>query len=82
MILLSLNIHGVGGTLKQASMHRVCRKDKPDVILLQETLIDEEKAHLLLLNFVPNWCTCTVISVGNLGGLLAAWDPNNFLLVS
>jgi hypothetical protein len=81
MILLSLNIRGVGGTLKQASMCRVCRKVKPDVIFLQETLVDEEKARLFMLKFVPNWCTCAVISVGNSGGLLATWDPNKFLLV-
>jgi exonuclease III len=82
MILLSLNIRGVGGTLKQASMHRVLRKVKPDVIFLQETLVDEEKARLFMLKFVPNWCSCMVSSVGNSGGLLATWDPNKFVLTS
>jgi exonuclease III len=77
MIILSLNIRGVGGTLKQASMRRVCRKVKPDVILLQETLVDEEKARHFMVKFVPNWYICAVKSVGNSGGLLAAWDPKN-----
>jgi exonuclease III len=65
MILLSLNIRGVGGTLKQASMRRVCRKVKPDVIFLQETLVDEEKARHFMLRFVPSWCICAVSSLGN-----------------
>ena len=81
MIFVSINIRGVGGTLKQASMRRILRKFKSDVIFLQETLVDEEKAHLFMLKFVPNWCSCAVISMGNSGGLLATWDPNKFLLV-
>jgi len=81
MIILSLNIQGVGGTLKQASMHTVCRKVKPNVILLQETLVDEVKDQHFMVKFVPNWYICAVKSVGNSGGLLAAWDPVKFLLV-
>jgi endonuclease/exonuclease/phosphatase family metal-dependent hydrolase len=80
MILLSLNIRGVGGTLKQASMRRVCRKVKSDVIFLHETLVDEEKARHLMLRLVPSWCICVVSSLRNLGGILVAWDPNKFLL--
>jgi exonuclease III len=48
MILLSLNIQGVEGTLKQASMRRVIKKVKPGVIFLQEMLGDEEKEHVIL----------------------------------
>jgi hypothetical protein len=81
MILLTLNIRGVGGTLKQASMRRVFRKVKPDVIMLQETLVDEEKARLFMVKFIPNWDICAINSVGNSGGLLAAWNLENFSLV-
>jgi hypothetical protein len=44
MILLSLNIRGVGGPLKLASMRRLLDKIHPTVILLQETLVDVEAA--------------------------------------
>jgi exonuclease III len=80
MILLTLNIRGVGGTLKLASMRRVFRKVNPDVILLQETLVDEEKARRFMVTLVPNWYICAVDSVGNSGGLLAAWDWKNYAL--
>jgi exonuclease III len=61
MILLTLNIRGVGGTLKLASMHRVFRKVNPDVILLQETLVDEEKARCFMVTFVPTWYICASV---------------------
>jgi exonuclease III len=44
MIFLSLNIRGVGGPLKSASMHRVLSRTLPDIIFLQETLVDAQKA--------------------------------------
>jgi hypothetical protein len=51
------------------------------VILLQETLVDEEKARKFMVKFVPNWYIYAVNSVGNSSGLLAAWDPEKLSLV-
>jgi len=81
MILLSLNIRRVGVTLKQASMHRLLRKVKLDVIFLQEMLVDEEKACHFMLKFVPTLCSCAIISMRNSGGLLATSDPKKFLFL-
>jgi exonuclease III len=44
MILLSLNIRGVGGPLKAASLRRLLTKTSLDIIFLQETLVVEDKA--------------------------------------
>jgi exonuclease III len=44
MILLTLNVRGVGGSLKTASVRRILTKVNPDIIFLQETLVAEEKA--------------------------------------
>jgi exonuclease III len=44
MILLSLNIRGVGGSLKFPSLRRLLSNTKPDIIFFQETLVPEEKA--------------------------------------
>ena len=41
MILLSLNIIGVGGALKNASLRRLIDKTLPSIIFLQKTLVDE-----------------------------------------
>jgi exonuclease III len=62
------------------SMHRLLTKVKPDIILLQETLVEEEKACQFMFKFVPRWYSCYVSSVGNSGGLLVTWDPNKFVL--
>jgi exonuclease III len=44
MILLSLNIRGVGGMLKTASLTTLLDRIIPDIIFLQETLVDEKRA--------------------------------------
>jgi exonuclease III len=44
MIFLSLNIRGVGGHLKAASFRRLLSHISPDIIFLQETLVDSKKA--------------------------------------
>jgi exonuclease III len=75
MILLSLNIRGVGGPLKLPSMHRILSKTKPDIIFLQETLVAEEKARKFMNILCPNWVICAVSSIGKSCGLLVAWNP-------
>jgi hypothetical protein len=75
MILLSLNIRGMGGLLKAASFRRLLSLTSPDIIFLQETLVDSKKARAFLNQFHPNWHTCTVNSLGTSGGLAVTWDP-------
>jgi exonuclease III len=70
MILLSLNIRGVGGTLKSASLQRLLRRTSPDIIFLQETMVEGSKARAFMNYFRPTWLSCVVSSVGTLGGLL------------
>jgi exonuclease III len=76
MILLSLNIRGVGGPLKLSSMRRLLSTTKPDIVFLQETLVDEEKSRMFMYSLCPTWMYSAVSSVGRSGGLLAAWNPN------
>jgi hypothetical protein len=78
MILLSFNVRGVGGPLKQASMRRLLEQTQPSIIFLQETLVDAAVARDFLHQFRPSWMSCAASSVGNSGGLLASWDPNLF----
>jgi len=81
MILLSLNVRGVGGPLKLASMRRLLEKTFPNVIFLQETLVATEKARNFIYFLKPKWMICVVSSVGNFGGILVSWDPTFFDLV-
>jgi exonuclease III len=78
MIVLSLNIRGIGGTLKAASFRRLLERSKPDVIFLQETLSADHSSRDFVYRFRPSWFTVAVSSCGNSGGLLVAWDPRIF----
>jgi hypothetical protein len=82
MILLSLNLRGPGGTLKDASLRRALDSTHPSLLFLQETLVKAEKACSYIQGFYPSWHTCAVSSFGTSGGLLVAWDPQLFNLVS
>jgi hypothetical protein len=57
-------------------MKRLLSTTNPDIIFLQETLVDEGKARKFILSLCPTWMYIVVSSVGKLGGLLAAWNPN------
>jgi hypothetical protein len=81
MILLTLNIRGVGGPLKLASFRRLVCKSSPNLIFLQETLVSAEKSRTFMNKIKPDWCVCVVSVVGTSGGLLVSWDPNYFDLV-
>jgi hypothetical protein len=78
MLVLSLNIRGIGGTLKAASFRRLLERSKPDIIFLQETLTDAQSSRDFVFRFRPAWYTVAVSSIGSSGGLLVAWDPNLF----
>jgi hypothetical protein len=79
MIILSLNIRGVGGPLKLASMHRILTKTVPHIIFLQETLTSDVKERDFMFVLKTDWMSCAVSSIGNSGGLLVSRDPR-FLL--
>jgi hypothetical protein len=81
MLLLSLNLRGTGGALKLASVRSVLEKSHPNIVFFQETLVHSEKARNSFNFLRPKWLCCAVNSVGNSGGLLAAWDPSYFDLV-
>jgi len=78
MILLSLNVIGMGGPLKSSSLKRLLEKTHPSVIFFQETLVKAGKARNFMFTLRPDWMMCTVISVENYGGLLTSWDPTCF----
>jgi hypothetical protein len=57
-------------------MRRLLSTTKPDIIFLQETLVDEEKARKFMFSLCPTWMYSVVRYVGKSGGLLAVWNPN------
>jgi exonuclease III len=75
MIVLSLNLRGIGGILKSASFRNLLENTMPNVIFLQETLSTDQKARVFLHSFRPSWVSVAVSSLGHSGGMLVAWDP-------
>jgi len=78
MILLSLNLRGVGGTQKSASFRHVLDTTHQNIVFLQETLVHEQKAPSFMNKFRPSWVSCVVSLVGTTGSLLVLWDPYLF----
>jgi hypothetical protein len=70
MIYMSLNLRGVGGTLKAASFRRALENTHPNLIFIQETLVHEHKAQAFMIKFHPTWVSCAVSSVGSWEELL------------
>jgi len=54
MLLLSLNIKGIRGTLKLSSVRRVLDKTRPELVLFQETMVLAEKASDFMFKIRPN----------------------------
>jgi hypothetical protein len=81
MILLSLNIRGVGGPLKAASLRRLLSKTLSDIIFLQETMVAEDKARHFMFSIRPEWMIFVVSSVRKLDRLMVSWDPKKFYLL-
>jgi hypothetical protein len=80
MIVLSLNIRGIGGALKTASFRRLLETTKPDLIFLQETLSTDLLSRDFVHRFRPSWFSAAASSIGNSGGLLVTWNPDLFEL--
>jgi len=78
MILLSLNVRGVGGSQKLASVRHLLLLNRPTIIFFHETLVDESRARSFLSKLKPSWYSAIVSSFGRSGGLLVAWDLDKF----
>jgi hypothetical protein len=70
-----------GGDPQIRLLQTTAHQDTPDIIFLQETLVDGTKVRTFLNKFCPNWHTCTASSSGTSGGLAVSWDPTKFTLV-
>jgi len=82
MLLLSLNLRGVGSTLKATSVQRLLDNSHPEIVFLQETLVNVQKARDFMHLLRPYWVLSAFNSMGTSGGLLVSWDPNLYELVS
>ena len=67
-----------GGTLKSASFRRLLSRTSPEIIFLQETMVDSQKVRTFLNKFCSNWHICSVKSPGTSGEFVVSWDNKKF----
>jgi hypothetical protein len=74
MIVISLNIRGVGGAPKSLSLKRLFDLVKPYLVMIQETMVDGFNEREVFSKKFPAWDFYAVDSKGFFGGLLSAWN--------
>ena len=82
MIIMSLNIRGLGSARKSLVLWHFIGVNDPSIILLQEMMMIGHKIWPILLLICPKWWVCVVDALGLLGGLTNFWDHKvmNFLV--
>ena len=76
MRILSLNVRGLGGSVKQKSLRHLISTLSPDMILLQETMTSTYPALFAFSKLCPGWEFCAIDSSGLSGGILSGWNPH------
>ena len=76
MLILSLNVRGLGGKTKLYSLRSLFLFVCPDMILLQETMCSSFPTLHAFSNLLSSWELCAISASSLSGGLLTAWDPH------
>ena len=77
MIVLLLNIRGVGGAPKTLALKILFDMVKLDLVMIEETMVVGVKVREVFSNFFPTWNFCAVDSKGLSRGILFSWKPKN-----
>lgn len=75
MILTSWNIRGLNCKGKQRDLEARLRKDKPQIMLIQETKISRQKMEEILNKITPRYEQVTIDAKGSAGGIAIIWNP-------
>ena len=75
MIIMSLNVRGLGSAWKIIVLWHFIDINHPSNILLQEEMMIGNKIRPILLRICLGWRVCLVDSLGLSGGLTDFWDP-------
>lgn len=74
MIITSWNIRVLNNKGKQRYLAERIKKEKPQIMLLQETKITVEKMEEILKKFKPYYESMTLDSKGSAGGIAILWN--------
>jgi hypothetical protein len=74
-IVLSFNVRGVEGARKNIVLKWFIQSHKPDIILIQKSMVDGVIARFLLEPWLKSWFFFTLDENGRLGSFLMGWSP-------
>lgn len=76
MIILSLNVRGVGGAHKQQVLVTLFSVYSPNIVLLQEIMCLGSKSIDILSTLLKTWNLCSIDIEGLSRGLVTGWNSN------
>ena len=76
MNIITQNIRGLNSSHKLDIVQNFVRENKPDILLLQEMKIEEEKAEKI--KYFNNYYIMASNSKGALGGTMMLWKKSYF----
>ena len=82
MKIFSFNCRGLAGPGKKSAFIRVLTLERPDVILLQETLGVGEVVRDQLESWLLGWSFLTLDARGRSGGLEVGWKTSSIQLIN
>ena len=74
MNIMSFNCRGLANPSKKSSLRRLIDFNRPDVLLLQETLGLNEDVCCILESLLPGWKFVAIDECGCSGGLALGWN--------
>jgi exonuclease III len=82
MKLLTFNCRGLVSPPKKSALKRLVLLNQPDIVLLQETLADEDTTTKLLSTLFSGWSFLGLDARGRLGGLAIGWRARSIKLIN
>jgi exonuclease III len=82
MKVLSFNCRGLASPHKKYSLKRLLTTQQPDVLLLQETMVDSTTTSTTLVTLLPGWHFEGIDAFGRSGGLITGWHSRSIKLLN
>ena len=76
MIIISWNIRGLNSKGKQRHLQDRIVKEKPHIILLQETKLSGERLTQIVERLKPHYEVMAIDANGTAGGTAILWNPS------
>jgi len=79
MIIISWNIRGLNSKGKQRYMKEKLKKERPSIMILQETKITMQQMEGIIKNSKLQYEVMGQDAIGSAGGIAILWNPNEII---